>query len=169
MSISSARWASMKSTSRLRTAITVSPFSNKSADQPRPAPDFSGSIRSRLTPRHALLFPRLAVESFQHLRVVRRVREGVAERRTVEDAVRKVLAHPNEVVFAPDLVIDGVLPEVVLLQERILLQKPKRIIQVQPALRARDFQKVAALEVHPGIEKGGCAAGKPQHAGNAGV
>ena len=91
--------------------------------------------------RRSLLFPRCPVESFQYLRVVRRVREIVAERCTVQDAVGEVFAHPHEMVSALDLVKDGVLSEVVLLQDRILLEEPKRIVEVEPALGTRESKK----------------------------
>jgi hypothetical protein len=42
-------------------------------------------------------------------------------------------------VFAFELVMDSVLSEVMLLQDRFLLHEPKRIVEVQPARRPREF------------------------------
>ena len=62
--------------------------------------------------RRPLLLPRCLVETFQH---------------------QGVFAHAYEVVFALDLVMDGVLSEVMLFQDRVLLQEPERIVKVDPA------------------------------------
>src|SRR5690349_10015387 len=117
------------------------------ATQPPPGTHSGKPLRVRL------LFPRRPVELFQHPRIVGGVREAVAKRGAVQDAVGEVFAHPYEVVFALDLVKHAVLPEVVFFQDRILFQEPEGVVEVESAAGPCDLQIVAALEVHAGVKE----------------